>query len=103
MHRYWLEDGLLYNKKAWVYVPKDGCLQQDLLKENHDASWVRHPGHERMKALLARHFYWPDIDTDIEAYVKTTSYANKTSGKEGTKLAFFSPFQSWRSHGLLSL
>ncbi|KAL0362191.1 UNVERIFIED_CONTAM: Transposon Ty3-I Gag-Pol polyprotein [Sesamum calycinum] len=39
-----------------------------LLRETHDPQWVGHPGINRMLALLARRYYWPKIDEDVEAY-----------------------------------
>ena len=71
VRRYWLEDGLLHAKGARLYVPKGGNLRRVLLKETHDTCWAGHPGRERMKALLSRHYYWPGMDDDIEAYVKS--------------------------------
>lgn len=71
IRRYWVEDGLLHAKGARLYVPKGGNLRRQLLKETHDTRWAGHPGRERMKALLSRHYYWPDMGDDIEAYVKS--------------------------------
>jgi hypothetical protein len=70
VRRYWLDDGLLYAKGGRVFVPSGG-LRTQLLREHHDAQWAGHPGRERMLALLARSYFWPKMENDVELYVKT--------------------------------
>jgi hypothetical protein len=71
VRRYWLEEDLLYAKGGRLYVPGGGGLRNELLKETHDPLWAGHPGVERMLALLAKSYYWPKMDQDVELYVKT--------------------------------
>ena len=54
-----------------VFVPSVGGLRRELLKETHDPVWVGHPGVDRMLALLSRSYFWPKMESDVEAYVKT--------------------------------
>ena len=54
-----------------AYVPAGGGLRRQLLRETHNASWIGHSEVERMRALLSRSFYWPNMEENIEAYVKT--------------------------------
>ncbi|KAK4397971.1 RNA-directed DNA polymerase [Sesamum angolense] len=65
-----VEDGLLYAKDGRVFVPT-GTLRRRLLRETHDPLWAGHPGIDRMVALLARRYYWPRMEEDVEAYVRT--------------------------------
>ena len=58
VHRYWLEDGLLYAKGGKLFVPSRN-IRRELLKETHDPQWARHLGKKRMYALLSRSYYWP--------------------------------------------
>lgn len=71
VRRYWLDDGLLHAKGDRLYVPILGGLRQELLRETHDPQWAGHPGRHRMLALLSRSYYWPKMEDDVEAYVKT--------------------------------
>ena len=71
MRRYWVEGDLLYFKRGRIVVPNQSGLRKDLMKEAHDSSWAGHPGDERMLALLSRVYFWPKMEDDIEAYVKT--------------------------------
>ena len=41
------------------------------MKEAHDSTSARHPSVKRMLALLSRVYFWPKMENDIEAYVKT--------------------------------
>ena len=41
------------------------------MKEAHDSAWAGHPGVQRMLTLLSRVYFWPKMEDDIEAYVKT--------------------------------
>ncbi|KAK4381994.1 Retrovirus-related Pol polyprotein from transposon.6 [Sesamum angolense] len=70
VRKYWLDSGLLYAKGGRVFVPT-GTLRRRLLRETHDPQWTGHPGIDRMVALLARRCYWPRMEEDVEAYVRT--------------------------------
>ncbi|KAL0315101.1 UNVERIFIED_CONTAM: Retrovirus-related Pol polyprotein from transposon.6 [Sesamum calycinum] len=70
IRKYWLDSGLLYAKGGRVFVPT-GTLSRRLLRETHDPQWAGHPGIDRMIALLARRYYWPRMEEDVEAYVRT--------------------------------
>ncbi|XP_015084295.1 uncharacterized protein LOC107027726 [Solanum pennellii] len=54
-----------------IVVPNQGGMRKDLMKEEYDSAWVGHSGVERMLALLSRVYFWPKMEDDIEAYVKT--------------------------------
>ena len=41
------------------------------MKEAHDSAWAGHPCVEKILALLSRVYFWPKMDDDIEAYVRT--------------------------------
>lgn len=70
IHRYWLDDDLLYAKGYRLYVLV-GAIRRELLKESHDSKWAGHPGRERMYVLLSRSYYWTQLRDDVELYVKT--------------------------------
>ncbi|KAL0345856.1 UNVERIFIED_CONTAM: Transposon Ty3-I Gag-Pol polyprotein [Sesamum radiatum] len=70
IRKYWLDSGLLYAKGGRAFVPT-GPLRRRLLRETHDPQWVGHPRMDRMLALLARRYYWPRMEEDVEAYVRT--------------------------------
>ena len=55
------EDGCL----LWGVIPMS--LQSQVLNELHDS----HPGISKMKALARCHVWWPDMDRNIEALVRS--------------------------------
>ncbi|KAK9004983.1 hypothetical protein V6N11_042433 [Hibiscus sabdariffa] len=67
--RYWLEGDLLYTRGHHLYVPQFAKLRKELMKECHDSKWAGYPGVHRTMALLAERFYWPHMESDVEAYV----------------------------------
>ncbi|KAL4271581.1 hypothetical protein GQ457_13G010830 [Hibiscus cannabinus] len=69
--RYWLEGDLLYTRRCRLYVPQYAKCRKELMKECHDSKWPDHPGVHRTKALLAEWYYWPHMETDVGAYVRT--------------------------------
>ncbi|KAL4302946.1 hypothetical protein GQ457_10G011940 [Hibiscus cannabinus] len=69
--RYWLEGDLLYTRGHRLYVPQHAKCRKGLIKECHDSKWAGHPGVHHTMALLAEWFYWPHMETDVEAYVRT--------------------------------
>ena len=69
--QFWLEDELLYTKGRHLYVPLFGSLRKKIIKECHDSKWAGHPGVRRTIALVEETYYWPRMEEDIEAYVKT--------------------------------
>ncbi|KZV19760.1 hypothetical protein F511_06291 [Dorcoceras hygrometricum] len=70
IRKYWIEDGILYAKGGRSFIPS-GALRNDLLKDTHDSQWAGHTVVNRMMDLLSRKFYWPNMDQDVEKYVKT--------------------------------
>lgn len=68
--KYWLEDGILFARGHRAYV-LSGALRHELMKETHDPLWAGHPGGDRMLALLSRHYIWPKMEEDVDAYVRT--------------------------------
>ena len=69
--RFWVEDDLFYTKWRRLYVPKWGNIRRNLIKECHDTKWAGHPRQRRTRALLELAYYWPQIQDEVEAYVRT--------------------------------
>ncbi|KAL0302206.1 UNVERIFIED_CONTAM: hypothetical protein Sangu_3114400 [Sesamum angustifolium] len=49
----------------------NGDVAPSFVEGTHDPQWAGHPGTNRMVALLARQYYWPRMEEDVEAYVRT--------------------------------
>ena len=84
VHKYWLDDDLLYAWGNRLYVPTGKALRRELLRETHDPQWIGHLGVERMIALLSLTYFWPRMEEDIELYIRTclTCHLDKTERKK---------------------
>lgn len=65
-----LRDNLLY-KESRLYIPTDGVLRQELLREAHDSPLAGHLGREKTLDRLKRIFFWPRMDRVVHDYCKT--------------------------------
>ncbi len=50
------------------YVPKVICLE--LMSRHHDNPLISHFDIKKTRELIARKYYWPTLQQDVEAYVK---------------------------------
>ncbi len=50
------------------YVPK--VIRSELISRHHDNPLAGHFGIEKTRMLIARKYYWPTLQQDVEAYIK---------------------------------
>ncbi len=50
------------------YIPK--VIRSELISKHHDGTLAGHFGIEKTQKLIARKYYWPMLQQDLEAYVK---------------------------------
>ncbi|KAI5671867.1 hypothetical protein M9H77_12231 [Catharanthus roseus] len=62
---------MVYTKGNRLFVPKWGNLRRELIKECHDSKWAGHPGMKCTLALLKTTYYWPQMQDEVESYVRT--------------------------------
>jgi len=65
----WEEDGVVYIEGK-VYVPNNKKIREEILKENHNLVDVGHPGQQRMRKLLKRNYWWPELKEYVKKYVQ---------------------------------
>ncbi len=51
-----------------LYVPK--VIRSKLISGHHDNALAGHFGIEKTRELIARKYYWPMLQQDVEAFVK---------------------------------
>lgn len=53
-----------------AYVPRDPAIRQEVLRVNHDDPWQGgHFGQRRTHEVIARHYWWPQLRSDINEYI----------------------------------
>jgi hypothetical protein len=81
-----LDDGILYWQNR-IYVPKDQMVRGKVISMHHDTTLGGHPGQYKTWELVARNYWWPSMNRDIQRYVKgcekcqaTKSHQTKPTG-----------------------
>ena len=65
-----LRDGIYYHGDQ-IYVPQHNPLRQFLLAQYHESLWSGHWGVAKTYASIRRDFYWPNLLSEVKAYVST--------------------------------
>ena len=59
-------------REGAVYIPHNPTIRNEILRVNHDDPWQGgHFGERRTKAIITRHYWWPQMVADILKYIKT--------------------------------
>src|SRR3954470_9684975 len=64
------EDGTLMYDQTHICIPK-GPLHTQILHDHHDTPMAGHQGIERTYAAAHKLFYWPQMNNDVQEYVKS--------------------------------
>jgi hypothetical protein len=80
-------DGLLYkgNKLSDAKLVVPETLIRPVIQMHHDKVFAGHQGIKRTRDLLKLHYYWPNMNKDVEEYVKECeSWSKLKVGKNPT-------------------
>ena len=95
-----LSEGLVFFKNRW-YVPEGRDLRQEIFSQNHDSRIAGHFGQFKTADKIKANFYWPNMDQDIEEYVRScdSCQRNKTARhkKYGELQPLEVPYRPWTS------
>lgn len=61
----------LYFLRGRLCIPDIPELKTQLIREHHDVPFSAHPGVRRTLQLVAKHYFWPFLARDVQAYVLT--------------------------------
>jgi hypothetical protein len=77
-----LNDDLLYNNNQ-LYIPPNPALHTQVLQSTHNSHLAGHLGTDKTYELTARTFYWPEMQQDVRAFVRTCDKCihNKASNR----------------------
>jgi transposase InsO family protein len=76
------DDGLLYRGKnlegGRLVVPS--TLIQPIIEMHHDKVFAGHPGSKRTRDLIKLNYFWPNMDREVETYVRQCESCAKFKG-----------------------
>ena len=61
-----------------VYVPDERSVREELLRQHHDDPRAGHFGTKRTTEMLSRHYYWPNMEAEVNDYVRTCAICQRT-------------------------
>ncbi len=64
----WKDIEQVFHYQGLLYVPK--IIRSELISRHHDDPLAGHFGIKKIRGLIARKYYWPTLQRDVEAYVK---------------------------------
>ncbi len=64
----WEDIKELLHYQSLPSVPK--IIRSELISRHHDNPFTDHFGIEKIRELIARKYYWPTLQRDVEAYVR---------------------------------
>jgi hypothetical protein len=84
---FFVDRGLIYRRRRQgrhqLVVPKS--LTLDVIRANHNPSYVAHPGIKRTHSVIALNYWWPGIRKSIEDFVqKCDSCQGRKEGRQFT-------------------
>ncbi len=66
----WEEDAdRVLHHQGLFYVPE--VIRTELISRQHDDPLEGYFGMDKTRELIARKYYWPSLQTDVEAYIKS--------------------------------
>ena len=75
--------GTLFKRGTAIAVPDAAQLHASIINELHCSPYAGHIGMNRTLALIARYFYWPDMQTDINDYVRGCVMCQRNKPRAG--------------------
>jgi hypothetical protein len=70
-----IENDLLRWKNKWYIL--SNLLKKELLKQNHDDSYVDHFEHEKTLNLLKKKYFWNNMNKNVKKYVNSCSICHR--------------------------
>jgi hypothetical protein len=92
------DGSLLFRGRRWV--PNHEPLKTRLIQETHDSVLSGHPGKNGTIGIMRRHFFWPNMQTDVRRFVRNCDVCGRTKvwrdRKQGLLRPLPVPLHQWK-------
>ena len=73
-----IQDGMLF-KGNQLCIPRSS-MRENLIKEKHSGGLAGHFGRDKTFALVAKHYYWPQLQQDVKKFVQSCRVCQMAKG-----------------------
>ena len=73
-----IQDGMLF-KGSQLCIPRSS-MRENLIMEKHSGGLATHFGQEKTLALVAKHYYWPQLQQDVKKFVQSCRVCQMVKG-----------------------
>ena len=64
-----IQEGMLF-KENQLCIPRSS-MRESLIKEKHSGRLAGHFGRDKTFSLVAKHYYWPELQQDVKNFVQS--------------------------------
>jgi len=98
MNKFKIEDNLIFYNNL-IYIPEK--LRLEILQRYHDSPAAGHLGVKRTLELISRNFWWPKMETDVRAFIKSCDTCMRNKKSRHRKFGLLQPLEvperPWKS------
>ena len=87
-----MEEDEILMYKGKVYVLNSNELENAVLKEMHNVSYVRHPGYHKTIAVVRSQYFWLEMKKEVANYRARCLECQKVKTKHRHPTGFLHPF-----------
>lgn len=73
-----IQDGMLF-KGSQLCIPRS-FMRENLIKEKHSGGLARHFGRDKTIALVAKNYYYPQLQQDVKKFVQNCKICHMEKG-----------------------
>ena len=81
----WLSKGGLHMRGDAVVVPDFPDLRRKIIRELHCSPYCGHFGYHRTQKLICRYYFWPNMQKEIQNYVRGCELCQRNKSAPGAK------------------
>jgi len=85
-------DDIFYFENT-IVVPNSNNLRTQVIKQYHSPPGAGHPGRDKVRYLVKKDFWWPNMDNDIAEFVKKCDSCQRNKKGQTSRQGLLQPLQ----------